>query len=135
MLETAVNLAARAIESVAALFIAGSVVMGLFELGSAFVRHGLAERTTDARLRLAERLVLSIEFLIAADILKTIVTPTLEGIGLVAGVILIRTVLSLSIAYELRRTSRGSPLPRGDMVAPEVARNAGPVDNATGATA
>ncbi|MFN0011852.1 MAG: DUF1622 domain-containing protein [Phycisphaerales bacterium] len=107
MLETAVNLTARVIEGIAALLIAGSVAMGLFELGAAVLRgggRGIAERTTDVRLRLAERLVLSIEFLIAADILKTIVTPTLEGIGLVAGVILIRTVLSLSIAYELRRS-------------------------------
>jgi uncharacterized membrane protein len=119
MLEATVNLTARAIELVAALFIAGSVAMVLFDLGSAFVRRGLAERTTDARLRLAERLVLSIEFLIAADILKTIVTPTLEGIGLVAGVIVIRTVLSLSIAYELRRASTPTRTPcPGTMPAP-----------------
>ncbi|MFA6045232.1 MAG: DUF1622 domain-containing protein [Phycisphaerales bacterium] len=108
MLETAVNLTARVIESVSALLIAGAVAMGLIELAAALVRRGLSERTTDVRLRLAERLVLSIEFLIAADILKTIVTPTLEGIGLVAGVILIRTVLSLSIAYELRRAPLGA---------------------------
>lgn len=106
MLEVAINLTARVIEGVAALLIAGSVAMGLIELAAALLQRGLGERTTDVRLRLAERLVLSIEFLIAADILKTIVTPTLEGIGLVAGVILIRTVLSLSIAYELRRTDR-----------------------------
>lgn len=106
MLELVINLTARVIESVSALLIAGAVAMGLFELASALLRRGLSERTTDVRLRLAERLVLSIEFLIAADILKTIVTPTLEGIGLVAGVILIRTVLSLSIAYELRRVDR-----------------------------
>lgn len=111
MLESTINLTARVIEVVAALLIAGSVAMGLVELGAAVLRggeRGIAQRTTDVRLRLAERLVLSIEFLIAADILKTIVTPTLEGIGLVAGVILIRTVLTLSIAYELRRTDRSS---------------------------
>ena len=114
MLELAVNLTARVIESIAALLIAGSVAMGLIELASALLRRGLSKRTTDVRLRLAERLVLSIEFLIAADILKTIVTPTLEGIGLVAGVILIRTVLSLSIAYELRRVDRPPPALRPD---------------------
>lgn len=103
MLELAINFTARVIEAVSALLIAGAVAMGLIELAAALLRRGPSERTTDVRLRLAERLVLSIEFLIAADILKTIVTPTLEGIGLVAGVILIRTVLSLSIAYELRR--------------------------------
>lgn len=73
----------------------------------AAARGALVQRTTEARLRLAERLVVSIGFLIAADILKTVVTPTPEGIGLLAGIIIIiiiiRTVLSLSIAYELRR--------------------------------
>lgn len=128
MLELAVNLTARVIEGVAALLIAGSVAMGLIELSAALVRRGLGERTTDVRLRLAERLVLSIEFLIAADILKTIVTPTLEGIGLVAGVILIRTVLSLSIAYELRRVDRPPPAQRPDTPAGPRAAAACPAD-------
>lgn len=103
MLEMLINSTARIIEAIAAAMIAASVAFGVFELLAAAARRSLTRLTTEVRLRLAERLVVSLEFLIAADILKTIVTPTLEGIGLVAGVIVIRTVLSLSIAYELRR--------------------------------
>lgn len=105
MFETAINATARVIEAIAAVMIAASVAGGVFDLAVAAARRALVQRTTEARLRLAERLVVSIEFLIAADILKTVVTPTLEGIGLLAGIIVIRTVLSLSIAYELRRAS------------------------------
>lgn len=56
-----------------------------------------------ARFNLAQRLVLAVEFLISADILKTILTPTLNDMALPGSIIAIRTVLSLSIAYELRR--------------------------------
>lgn len=103
MLEPVITITVRFIEGVAALMIAGSVLAGAVELGVAAFRRHLAERTTAVRLRLAERLVLSLEFLIAADILKTVVTPTLEGMAVLGAVIVIRTVLSLSIAYELRR--------------------------------
>lgn len=104
MLELTINATARVIEAIAALMIAVSVLGGLVDIAIAVARRDIAGRITETRLRLAERLVLSLEFLIAADILKTVTAPTLEGIGLVAGVILIRTVLSLSIAYELRKT-------------------------------
>lgn len=79
MLETALNAAARVIEAIAAVMIAASVAGGVLDLVVAAARGALVQRTTGARLRLAERLVVSIEFLIAADILKTVVTPTLEG--------------------------------------------------------
>ncbi|MEQ9617246.1 MAG: DUF1622 domain-containing protein [Phycisphaerales bacterium] len=103
MLEQVITITVQFIEGVAALMIAGSVLAGAVELGTAAWRRQLAHRTTAVRLRLAERLVLSLEFLIAADILKTVVTPTLEGMAVLGAVIVIRTVMSLSIAYELRR--------------------------------
>ncbi len=103
MIEDLINVTVRFIEAIAALMIAASIVAAVAEIVLAAVSRGLRERTTEARLRLAERLVLSLEFLIAADILKTVVTPTLEGMAVLGAVIVIRTVLSLSIAYELRR--------------------------------
>jgi len=111
MLEYLINSTARVIEAIAAIMITASVAFGVVDLLAAAARRSLTRLTTEVRLRLAERLVVSLEFLIAADILKTIVTPTLEGIGLVAGVIVIRTVLSLSIAYELRRASTPANAP------------------------
>ena len=103
MIEELISITVQFIEAIAAVMIAAYVVAAAVEIISAAVRHGLRDRTTEARLRLAERLVLSLEFLIAADILKTVVTPTLEEMAVLGSVIVIRTVLSLSIAYELRR--------------------------------
>lgn len=120
MFEYLVNATATVIEAIAAAMIAASVAMGVIDLLAAAARRSLTRLTTEVRLRLAERLVVSLEFLIAADILKTIVTPTLEGIGLVAGVIVIRTVLSLSIAYELRRAATPAQIPcPGPLPAPD----------------
>ena len=53
------------------------------------------------RLQLGQHLVLALGFLIAADILKTALAPTLEDLAFLGGIILIRTVLSISIVYEL----------------------------------
>lgn len=103
MIEELISITVQFIEAIAAVMIAASIVAAAVEIVAAAIRRGLRERTTEARLRLAERLVLSLEFLIAADILKTVVTPTLEGMAVLGSVIVIRTVLSLSIAYELRR--------------------------------
>ena len=95
------------IEMTGAILIVFSVIMGLIEIGRAGLRSRFGEAVTSTRLSLAQRLVLALEFLIAADILKTIVTPTLEGMALLGAIITIRTVLSLSIAYELKHEPPG----------------------------
>ncbi len=54
------------------------------------------------RHQLAYYLLLSLEFLIAADIIDTIVQPSLEELAILAGVVAIRTVISFSLNWELR---------------------------------
>lgn len=103
-MERALNIAIVLTEAVGALMIVGAVLLSSVELARAVVTRMFASDITAARLRLAQRLVLAIEFLIAADILKTIRTPTLGGMALLGAIIGVRTVLSLSIAYELRRS-------------------------------
>jgi len=104
-MEQALNIAIVVIEAVGALMIVGAVLLSIGELALSVIKRNLTADTMAARLRLAQRLVLAIEFLIAADILKTIRTPTLEGMALLGAIIAVRTVLSLSIAYELRKAS------------------------------
>tara|TARA_R110002111_G_scaffold69747_2_gene112898 strand:+ start:257 stop:643 length:387 start_codon:yes stop_codon:yes gene_type:complete len=103
MMETVLELTILAIEFVGASFIVISVALGLIEIVRSAIRPSNQAAPSVARLNLAQRLVLALEFLIAADILKTILTPTLEDMALLGSIIAIRTVLSLSIAYELRR--------------------------------
>lgn len=47
-------------------------------------------------------ILLSLEYFIAADILRTIIKPTWEDIGLLAAIVGIRTVLSLFLNMELK---------------------------------
>jgi uncharacterized membrane protein len=56
----------------------------------------------DYRRMLGQSILLGLEFLVAADIVRTVaVTPTLESVAVLAAIILIRTFLSLSLELEI----------------------------------
>ena len=57
------------------------------------------------RHQLAYYLLLSLEFLIAADILDTIVQPSLEELAVLGGILAIRTVISFTLGWEMRSES------------------------------
>jgi uncharacterized membrane protein len=47
-------------------------------------------------------LLLGLEFLIAADIIDTLMQPTLQELGALGAIVLIRTVISYSLTAELK---------------------------------
>lgn len=51
-------------------------------------------------------LLLGLEFLVAADIVHTILTPTLQDLGVLAAIVGIRTVISFSINWELKQSKK-----------------------------
>ncbi len=53
------------------------------------------------RYSLGIYLLLGLEFLIAADILETVFKPSLEQLGILAGIVIIRTVLNYFLNKEL----------------------------------
>jgi uncharacterized membrane protein len=54
------------------------------------------------RLDLGRGILLGLEFLVAADIIRTVaVTPTLEGVLILGLIVLIRTFLSMALEVEL----------------------------------
>jgi uncharacterized membrane protein len=92
---------ARVVESVG---IAILVLGGL----SVFVRSGIEllrhEPSTYSKLRerLGQVILLGLEVLIVGDIIRTIaVEPTLESVGVLAIIVLIRIVLSFSLEVEI----------------------------------
>jgi uncharacterized membrane protein len=82
------------------------VLIGAAQTIWMFLR-ALATRSCDSaqmmrgRIRLGHSLSLALEFLIGADILKTAVAPNWDGIGQLAAIIAIRTVLNLFLRKEL----------------------------------
>lgn len=55
------------------------------------------------RHELGQYLLLGLELLVAADVLETIVTPSLEHVLQLGGVVLIRTIIVVSLHWELSR--------------------------------
>jgi uncharacterized membrane protein len=54
------------------------------------------------RQRVGRAILLGLELLVAADIIRTVaVTPTLESVGVLGLIVLIRTILSFSLEVEL----------------------------------
>jgi uncharacterized membrane protein len=54
------------------------------------------------RQQLGRSILLGLELLVAADIIRTVaVTPTLESVGVLAGIVVIRTFLSWSLELEI----------------------------------
>ena len=91
----------RGLEIVGAVIIIGGAVhaLWLFVAGIIGVR---AHATIDSiRIELGRAIVLAIEFLMAADIISTIITPTYYEIGILACLVVIRTILTFFLNQEL----------------------------------
>ena len=71
-------------------------------------KHHLAEKE-DVRLRLGRWLAVALEFLLAADILRTAVAPTWEEIGKLAAIATLRTLLNYFLQQEISRAEARHP--------------------------
>lgn len=56
----------------------------------------------DLRHSLGYYLMLSLQFLIAADIIQTMIEPNLQELAILGGIIAIRTAISFSLTWELQ---------------------------------
>ncbi len=98
----ALHFAIIGIELTGAAIIVIAALIAVLQLLKDLILRGNSANGTSVRFTLGQRLVMALEFLIAADILKTVLSPTLQDLLVLGGTILIRTLLSLSIAYELK---------------------------------
>jgi uncharacterized membrane protein len=98
-----------------------TIVIGL---AGALVRGGIGvvqDRNAEQAYRLVREvfgrsLLLGLEFLVAADIIRTVaVQPSLENVGVLGLIVLIRTFLSFSLEVEIdgRLPWRRRPAPPG----------------------
>ena len=59
-------------------------------------------RYEDFRRQLGRSILLGLEFLVAADIIRTVaITPTPQSVAVLGGIVLIRTFLSFSLQLEM----------------------------------
>jgi uncharacterized membrane protein len=71
----------------------------LFGVGLGALRRESYART---RLDLGTHLALSLEFLVAKDVLDSIVAPTWDGLSKLAAIVALRTAIQFSLSRELR---------------------------------
>ena len=69
------------------------------------------EAKEDVRLRLGRWLALALEFLLAADILRTAVAPSWSEIGQLAAIATIRTALNFFLQIEIDRAEQRKTAP------------------------
>jgi uncharacterized membrane protein len=77
------------------------IVVGIAWATSRFLRQA-DQHFHDYKIRVGRTLLLGLEMLVAADIVKTIaVEPTFVSIGVLAGLVVIRTFLSWTLVLEI----------------------------------
>ena len=97
------------IGSVAGLVIIYGVVLGIIELLQVEwqrlkKKEGEKSFTFEKiRADIGFHLLLGLEFLIAADIVRTIIKPSLEELGILGGIVVIRTLISYFLGKEINQ--------------------------------
>lgn len=97
-----IHFVTRAVEMAGvAVILAGALVSGaLYAWQTARGEAGAAYRLL--RANLGRSILLGLELLVAADIINTVaIEPTLDNVAILAGIVLIRTFLSLSLEVEI----------------------------------
>lgn len=99
-------------EGVAAVVIAIAVIEAVLRTALLLFQDFLPARTAlsheakeDVRLRLGRWLALALEFLLAADILRTAVAPSWSEIGQLAAIAAIRTALNFFLQQEIDKAA------------------------------
>ncbi len=93
----------RAIEMVGV----GIIAIGAFATLAVFLlaivrRNAIADAVATFRSDLGRAILLGLEFLVAADIIHTVLVElTLQTVAALAGIVLIRTILSISLETEI----------------------------------
>lgn len=91
----------RVIDGIGVAVIAiGAVLAAGFTVGRLVRKTGDAYR--NFREQLGRSILLGLEFLVAADIIRTVaITPTAQSVAVLGGIVVIRTFLSFSLEVEI----------------------------------
>jgi uncharacterized membrane protein len=108
---TLIEIGAAAIEAMAVLVIAGTFLWASVRF-LVHTRQQASNRYERYKLSLGKSLSLGLEFLVAADVIRTVtLAPTFTNIGILAAVILTRTFLSWSLVVEMEGRWPWQPAP------------------------
>ncbi len=95
------------VEGLGALVIGLGVLLAIWEFARNVPRGARADHQR-VRLTLAHYLALALEFLLAADVLATAISPSWDQIGKLAAIAAIRTLLNFFLMQEMKHESAAS---------------------------
>ena len=100
-----INTIGFSLNIIGALITIWGIIVSLFDfLTKELLRKGDCIKCNESiRIKLGSYLVLALEFFIAGDIIKTIITPTWEGLGILGAIVVIRTILSYFLTKDLKK--------------------------------
>jgi uncharacterized membrane protein len=100
-----INIVGFTLNIIGALITIWGILISLFDfLKKELLKRGDILKANEAiRIKLGSYLVLALEFFIAGDIIKTIITPTWEGLGILGAIVVIRTILSYFLTKDLKK--------------------------------
>lgn len=120
--QESIELVGEAIDVAGVVAIVIGTVVATLLAGRDLLGRGSGDRDTyeSYRQRLGRSILLGLELLVAADIIKTVaITPTFESVGVLALIVLVRTFLSWSLELEItgrwpwqKEHEPPAPLPR-----------------------
>jgi uncharacterized membrane protein len=101
-LESAVSGWIRLVGTCIEIFGVFIIVVGIAWSTYMYVRHRIQRRYDQYKIRIGRSLLLGLEVLVAADIVKTIaIELTFTSLGLLAGLVVVRTFLSWTLVLEI----------------------------------
>jgi uncharacterized membrane protein len=111
ILQSILNYIALTIGVLAVLIIVYGIVVGFVEFTRAEWRNlrvGRARSFDFQSIRhdIGFHLLLGLEFLIAADILRTVIRPSLEELAVLGGLVVIRTIISYFLGKEINQYNK-----------------------------
>ncbi|GJF09882.1 hypothetical protein NGTWS0302_24890 [Mycolicibacterium cyprinidarum] len=106
-----VDLMVRLIEACGAVVIMIGAIVAIVKFAIALTQRNINQFSA-VRLSLARFLVLGLEFQLAADVLRTAISPSFEEIGKLAAIAAIRTVLNYFLNREIAQEQREIELSR-----------------------
>ncbi len=98
----------HSISFIGILIILSGILYSTYQYALYFIKGRLAKHDPSInliRLNLGRVLVLGLEFIVAADLIGTTTTPDYYAVGILAIIVVIRTVLSFTINRELMSLS------------------------------
>lgn len=100
-----INSVSFGLNIIGALITIWGIVVSLVEfLKKEMLNRAEAAQLNEAvRIKLGSYLVLALEFFIASDIIRTIITPSWQGLGILGAIVVIRTILSYFLTKDIKK--------------------------------